>query len=71
MEETELTDSSSAKLKEASPSSSITLVKKQFSGRYAITSEEFTNKMVCFKTLILLFKGKKKGEILAFFFFGY
>ncbi|XP_044491919.1 alpha-glucan water dikinase, chloroplastic isoform X2 [Mangifera indica] len=59
VEETELTDSSSAKLKEASPSSSITLVKKQFSGRYAITSEEFTNKMVGAKSRnIAYLKGK-------------
>ncbi|XP_031271017.1 alpha-glucan water dikinase, chloroplastic isoform X2 [Pistacia vera] len=58
VKDSELVDSSSAKLKEDGPSS-ITLVKKQFAGRYAITSEEFTNEMVGAKSRnIAYLKGK-------------
>jgi alpha-glucan,water dikinase len=45
--EGELADSSSTNLTEGSPSP-IKLVRKEFSGRYAISSEEFTSEMVRF-----------------------
>lgn len=45
MIEGELADLSSNKLKEVGPSP-IKLIRKQFSGRYAISSEEFTGEMV-------------------------
>ncbi|KAK1425887.1 hypothetical protein QVD17_21249 [Tagetes erecta] len=46
-------------LEEASPSSTIQLVKKQFSGRYAVSSEEFTSEMVGAKSRnIAYLKGK-------------
>lgn len=37
---------SNGNLKEERPASSITLVKKKFLGRYAISSQEFTDDMV-------------------------
>lgn len=36
----------SSNSEEVGPSGSITLTKKQFGGRYAITSEEFTSELV-------------------------
>ncbi|CAI9092975.1 OLC1v1028361C2 [Oldenlandia corymbosa var. corymbosa] len=57
VDEDELTSSSN--LTVDGPSPSITLVKKQFSGRYAISSEEFTNEMVGAKSRnIAHLKGK-------------
>ncbi|KAF9677885.1 hypothetical protein SADUNF_Sadunf08G0154300 [Salix dunnii] len=54
----ELADSNSTNLKEVSPSH-IKLVRKQFRGRYAISSEEFTNEMVGAKSRNLSYlKGK-------------
>ncbi|GAY36295.1 hypothetical protein CUMW_021230 [Citrus unshiu] len=60
VEGSELQDSSSANLKEEDgPSSSVTLVKKQFAGRYAITSDEFTGELVGAKSRnIAYLKGK-------------
>lgn len=56
--EDELADSSSSNLKDVI-SSSITLVRKQFGGRYAISSEEFTSEMVGAKSRnIAYLKGK-------------
>ncbi|KAJ6351583.1 hypothetical protein OIU78_007486 [Salix suchowensis] len=54
----ELADSNSTNLKEVSPSH-IKLVRKQFHGRYAISSEEFTSEMVGAKSRnISYLKGK-------------
>ncbi|XP_024042608.1 alpha-glucan water dikinase, chloroplastic isoform X5 [Citrus clementina] len=60
VEGSELQDSSSANLKEEDgPSSSVTLVKKQFAGKYAITSDEFTGELVGAKSRnIAYLKGK-------------
>ncbi|KAL9423869.1 hypothetical protein AB3S75_035877 [Citrus x aurantiifolia] len=60
VEGSELQDSSSANLKEEDgPSSSVALVKKQFAGRYAITSDEFTGELVGAKSRnIAYLKGK-------------
>lgn len=44
MTEGEIAGSSDSK--EVAPPPSVTLVKKKFCGRYAISSEEFTNDMV-------------------------
>lgn len=56
--EGELADSSSTNLTEGSPSP-IKLVRKEFSGRYAISSEEFTSEMVGAKSRnISYLKGK-------------
>lgn len=54
VEGSELADSSSMNLKEDGPSS-VTLVKKEFAGRYAITSEEFTSEMVRLQNQNFLF----------------
>ncbi|KAG6654998.1 alpha-glucan water dikinase, chloroplastic isoform X2 [Carya illinoinensis] len=52
-------DASSANLKEDASSPRVTLVRKQFSGRYAISSEEFTSDMVGAKSRnISYLKGK-------------
>ncbi|KAK1279421.1 hypothetical protein QJS04_geneDACA002774 [Acorus gramineus] len=57
--ESELQDVSSANLKDDGSLSPIHLVKKQFSGRYAISAEEFTSEMVGAKTRnIAYLKGK-------------
>lgn len=45
MEKSELEDMST----DEQSSSSLTLVKKHFSGKYAISAEEFTSEMVCVK----------------------
>jgi alpha-glucan,water dikinase len=45
LKEGKLAESSSTNLKEVSPSP-IKLVRKQFRGRYAISSEEFSSEMV-------------------------
>ncbi|RAL51823.1 hypothetical protein DM860_010541 [Cuscuta australis] len=45
-EEKEVELQSSADLLEIGPSQSLTLIKKHFAGRYAITSEEFTSELV-------------------------
>lgn len=45
MKEGELADSSSSNLKGDGPSS-LSLVRKQFGGKYAISAEEFTPEMV-------------------------
>ncbi|KAK9276289.1 hypothetical protein L1049_005820 [Liquidambar formosana] len=59
LKEAELTDLSPANLKEDGPLSPLTLVRKQFSGRYAISSEEFTSEMVGAKSRnISYLKGK-------------
>ncbi|KAK1552116.1 hypothetical protein Q3G72_010601 [Acer saccharum] len=59
VKESELAYSSSTKLKKDGASPSLTLVKKQFAGRYAITSEEFTSEMVGAKSRnIAYLKGK-------------
>uniref|UniRef100_A0A6M2F697 alpha-glucan, water dikinase n=1 Tax=Populus davidiana TaxID=266767 RepID=A0A6M2F697_9ROSI len=58
LKEGELADSSSNNLTEGSPSP-IKLVRKEFSGRYAISSEEFTSEMVGAKSRnISYLKGK-------------
>ncbi|XP_034909990.1 alpha-glucan water dikinase, chloroplastic isoform X4 [Populus alba] len=58
LKEGELADSSSTNLTEGSPSP-IKLVRKEFSGRYAISSEEFTSEMVGAKSRnISYLKGK-------------
>ncbi|XVE92371.1 hypothetical protein REPUB_Repub01dG0091600 [Reevesia pubescens] len=58
VKERELADSGSSNLKEDGPSS-ITLVKKQFDGKYAISAEEFTPEMVGAKSRnISYLKGK-------------
>lgn len=49
LKEGEPIDASSTNLKEDGSAPHLTLVRKKFSGRYAITSEEFTNDMVSFK----------------------
>ena len=51
--EGELTDSISSKSKDDDSLPSVTLVRKQFGGRYAISSEEFTNEMVRLVKLII------------------
>ncbi|CAK9158146.1 unnamed protein product [Ilex paraguariensis] len=57
VKETDLTGSTN--LKEDGPSSSVTLVRKQFGGKYAISSEEFTSEMVGAKSRnIAYLKGK-------------
>ncbi|KAF5450262.1 hypothetical protein F2P56_030628 [Juglans regia] len=59
LKEGELVDVSSANLKEDASSPRLTLVRKQFSGRYAISSEEFTSDMVGAKSRnISYLKGK-------------
>ncbi|KAH9773133.1 alpha-glucan water dikinase 1 [Citrus sinensis] len=65
VEGSELQDSSSANLKEEDgPSSSVALVKKQFAGRYAITSDEFTGELVGAKSRnIAYLKGKVQSWI--------
>ncbi|KAL4638999.1 hypothetical protein ACB092_03G186300 [Castanea dentata] len=58
LKEGELADASSTNLKDGS-SPSLTLVRKQFNGRYAISSEEFTSDMVGAKSRnISYLKGK-------------
>ncbi|KAE8719299.1 hypothetical protein F3Y22_tig00109972pilonHSYRG00414 [Hibiscus syriacus] len=58
VKEGELADSSSSNLKGDVPSS-ITLIRKQFGGRYAISAEEFTTEMVGAKSRnIAYLKGK-------------
>ncbi|XP_011034107.1 PREDICTED: alpha-glucan water dikinase, chloroplastic-like isoform X3 [Populus euphratica] len=58
LKEGKLADSSSTNLKEVSPSP-IKLARKQFSGRYAISSEEFSSEMVGAKSRnISYLKGK-------------
>ncbi|XP_031124522.1 alpha-glucan water dikinase, chloroplastic [Ipomoea triloba] len=58
-EEKEVEVQSSANLMEVGPSQSLTLVKKHFAGRYAITSEEFTSELVGAKSRnIANLKGK-------------
>ena len=44
--EGDLTTGSSTIFKEGDPFPSVKLVKKQFGGKYAISSEEFTSEMV-------------------------
>lgn len=46
VKEGELTDSISTKSKDNDSLPSVSLVRKQFGGRYAISSEEFTSEMV-------------------------
>lgn len=48
VKQSELIDGKSTHLKEVGSTPSISLVKKQFSGRYAVSSEEFTGVMVRF-----------------------
>jgi len=48
VKEGENIDDKSTDLKEVGSIPSLSLVKKQFSGRYAISSEEFTGEMVRF-----------------------
>jgi len=48
VKEGENIDDKSTDLKEVDSIPSLSLVKKQFSGRYAISSEEFTGEMVRF-----------------------
>ncbi|KAH9773140.1 alpha-glucan water dikinase 1 [Citrus sinensis] len=65
VEGSELQDSSSANLKEEDgPSSSVALVKKQFAGRYAITSDEFTGELVKLQNYIYLFIFHVEGSVL-------
>lgn len=69
VEGSELQDSSSANLKEEDgPSSSVTLVKKQFAGRYAITSDEFTGELVKLQNYIYLFIFHVEGSVLFVLF---
>lgn len=59
LKEGELVDASSTNLKEDGSSPPLTLVRKQFIGRYAISSEEFTSDMVGAKSRnISYLKGK-------------
>ncbi|XP_058088674.1 alpha-glucan water dikinase, chloroplastic [Magnolia sinica] len=59
IEESELSDASSTNLKEDGSSPSLTLVRKQFAGRYAIPAHEFTSEMVGAKSRnISYLKGK-------------
>ncbi|KAJ4960809.1 hypothetical protein NE237_020719 [Protea cynaroides] len=59
VKEGELLMTSSSNMKEDGSSASITLVRKQFCGRYAISSEEFTSEMVGAKSRnIAYLKGK-------------
>ncbi|XP_020251557.1 alpha-glucan water dikinase, chloroplastic-like [Asparagus officinalis] len=59
IKESDLSNASSANLDDVQPSPSLTLARKQFSGKYAISSEEFTNKMVGAKSRnISYLKGK-------------
>lgn len=53
--EGELVDASSTNLKEDGSSPPLTLVRKQFSGRYAISSEEFTSDMVSLSNITLVY----------------
>ncbi|XP_024023864.1 alpha-glucan water dikinase, chloroplastic isoform X2 [Morus notabilis] len=58
VKEDELADASTSPLKEGAPST-LTLVRKKFNGRYAISSEEFTSEMVGAKSRnISYLKGK-------------
>uniref|UniRef100_A0A5B6YGN2 alpha-glucan, water dikinase n=1 Tax=Davidia involucrata TaxID=16924 RepID=A0A5B6YGN2_DAVIN len=59
VKEGNLTSGSSTNSKEVGPLPSVTLVRKQFGGRYAISSEEFTSEMVGAKSRnIAYLKGK-------------
>ncbi|KAI6694871.1 hypothetical protein NL676_022581 [Syzygium grande] len=59
LKESEILDASATKSKEDSSFPSLTLVKKKFGGRYAITSDEFTGEMVGAKSRnIAHMKGK-------------
>ncbi|KAJ6799293.1 alpha-glucan water dikinase, chloroplastic isoform X2 [Iris pallida] len=59
IKESELSDASSANVGDSLSPPTLTLVKKQFSGRYAISSEEFTTEMVGAKSRnISYLKGK-------------
>lgn len=49
VKEDELAGASSSTVKEGAPSN-LSLVKKQFRGKYAISSEEFTSEMVTLAT---------------------
>lgn len=55
LKEGELVDASSTNLKEDGSSPPLTLVRKQFSGRYAISSEEFTSDMVSLSNITLVY----------------
>ncbi|KAI8013678.1 hypothetical protein LOK49_LG05G02249 [Camellia lanceoleosa] len=57
-----LTSASSANLNEEGPLPSIKLVRKQFGGRYAISSEEFTSEVVGAKSRNI---GYIKGKVLS------
>ncbi|XP_077244216.1 pyruvate phosphate dikinase, PEP/pyruvate binding domain-containing protein [Tasmannia lanceolata] len=59
IKDNELLDVSSTNLKQDGSSPSVTLVRKQFAGRYAISAEEFTSEMVGAKSRnISYLKGK-------------
>lgn len=59
IKESELSDMSSTHVEDDPSAPSLTLAKKQFSGRYAISSEEFTSEMVGAKSRnIAYLKGK-------------
>ncbi|KAI8527034.1 hypothetical protein RHMOL_Rhmol12G0045200 [Rhododendron molle] len=59
LKEGDLTNASSTSLKEDDSLASLTLVRKQFGGRYAISSDEFTSEMVGAKSRnIAYLKGK-------------
>ncbi|QHO03122.1 Alpha-glucan water dikinase [Arachis hypogaea] len=60
VKEGELTDKKSTHLKEGDSVPPISLVRKKFSGRYAISSEEFTNEMVGAKSRNI---GYLKGKV--------
>ena len=53
MKEDELDGASSTSVHDKAPST-LTLVKKEFRGRYAISSEEFTNEMVTLVTFTFM-----------------
>jgi hypothetical protein len=55
LKEGELVDASSTNFKEDGSSPPLTLVRKEFSGRYAISSEEFTSDMVSLSNLTLVY----------------
>lgn len=61
--EGQLEDASSTDLKEDIPA--LTLVKKQFTGRYAISSDEFTSEMVRLEIFFILQLG---SCFLSFYF---
>lgn len=57
LKEIEILDASATKSEEGGSFPSLTLAKKKFSGRYAITSDEFTGEMVRIEHIVSTNKG--------------